>query len=245
LIGRKSSVNVSLAINVDGNVLNVTHGNDMLKFEENRYRDNGLSSNLIDDTESHSSMHTPQKGSKLSGTSVNKERDSKSKTPKAKPFGQLSESDQILAASDPFYAELFEALRTKDVQYRQPSMCGISIDYKKMWEIVQQQGGSAVMTTPKHWRDIGTLLGYPTSNSNIPSFLRKNYQQTLVPLEEMRQGNFAPAAAAAPADVHQVDFKTSDRFENIPQIQSEFPNSVHIDQFRSLENHVIVVATLT
>ncbi|KAI9189449.1 hypothetical protein H9P43_000882 [Blastocladiella emersonii ATCC 22665] len=107
-------------------------------------------------------------------------------------------AERELMASDPFYADLIPLLRKNNVTFRSSNMCGVPLNHKALWDAVQALGGWDQLNSSKHWREIGNSLGYPTSNSNIPSFLKRHYLTMLLPLEELR-GIRPPGAVGSTA----------------------------------------------
>ncbi|KAI9223022.1 hypothetical protein BC828DRAFT_376977 [Blastocladiella britannica] len=114
-------------------------------------------------------------------------------------------TEDELMLSSAFYRELVPILRKRGLVFKLPTIAGHVLLIERLWEEVQSRGGRGAAMTSKFWREVGNALQLPQTNSNVPSFLRKNYDKLLVPLEEARgivvvqQPDPAAATAAAAA----------------------------------------------
>ncbi|KAL7753193.1 hypothetical protein RI367_000968 [Sorochytrium milnesiophthora] len=112
---------------------------------------------------------------------------------------KLNSETAALIAEDPFYQRLANVLKSSGVLFRIPCMSGRLLDLKLVYEHVQRHGGVEGMTHSKYWRDIGNALELPQSNSNIPSLLRRAYNQYLLPLERAMAGTSGQDGSAQPS----------------------------------------------
>jgi ARID/BRIGHT DNA binding domain len=99
--------------------------------------------------------------------------------------------DNVDFQSDPFMQVFTMVVKANNLSNRAPMICGRLLDYKEFFFTVLELGGSSNIITSKQWREVGNMMGFVGSNSNVPSLLKKNFNMYLSPIELILNASIA------------------------------------------------------